>query len=114
MSTIDSAGATQAEGAAGRSRAVTAVETADWRRRVFGLYASVRRMAATDAAEAHAYWVSCRDELFSSHPASPLLDADRERFTGLPVAAYDPDWRFELPILPAAEGRQMEVETGTD
>jgi uncharacterized protein (DUF1684 family) len=114
MSTIDSAGAAQPETAGGRARAITAVQTADWRQRVFGLYASVRRMAATDPAQAHAHWVSCRDELFSSHPASPLLDPDRERFSGLPVAGYDPDWRFELPILPASEDRRMEVETGTD
>lgn len=96
------------------ARAVTAVQTADWRRRVFGMYASVRRLAASDPVAAHAYWISCRNELFSSHPASPLLDADRERFTGLPVASYDPDWRFELAVLPPAENRRMEVETGTD
>ena len=94
--------------------AVTAVQTADWRRRVFAMYATVRRMAATDPAEAHAHWISCRNELISSHPASPLLDEDRAQFTGLPVVAYDPDWRFELPIVPAAEPKRMDVETGTD
>ncbi|MGO4592848.1 DUF1684 domain-containing protein [Leifsonia sp. 2TAF2] len=96
------------------ARAVTAVQTADWRRRVFALYASVRRLAAHDPAEAHAHWVSCRNDLFSSHPASPLLPEDRERFTGLPVSSYDPEWRFELPIHPAAEAVRMDVETGTD
>ena len=94
--------------------AVTAVQTADWRRRVFAMYATVRRMAATDPAEAHAHWISCRNELFSSHPASPLLDEDRAQFTGLPVVADYPDWRFELPIVPAAEPKRMDVETGTD
>ena len=94
--------------------AVTAVQTADWRRRVFAMYATVRRMAATDTAEAHAHWISCRNELISSHPASPLLDEDRAQFTGLPVVAYDPDWRFELPIVPPAEPKRMDVETGTD
>lgn len=96
------------------ARAVTAVQTADWRRRVFGMYASVRRMAATDPATAHAHWISCRNDLFSSHPATPLLPEDRDTFTGLPVVAYDPDWRYELPIIPAAEARRMDVETGTD
>ncbi len=96
------------------TRAETAVQTADWRRQVFALYASVRRLAGTDPAAAHTHWVSCRDDLFGSHPASPLLPEDRERFTGLPVAAYDPDWRFELAIAPAEEPRRMEVETGTD
>jgi uncharacterized protein (DUF1684 family) len=96
------------------ARAVTAVQTADWRRRVFGMYASVRRMAATDPATAHAHWISCRNDLFSSHPATPLLPEDRDTFTGLPVVAYDPDWRYELPIIPATEARRMDVETGTD
>lgn len=96
------------------ARAVTAAQTADWRRRVFAMYASVRRLAAHDPVEAHAHWISCRNDLFSSHPASPLLPEDRERFTGLPVTPYDPDWRFELPVHPAAEPKRMDVETGTD
>lgn len=99
---------------AGHGRAATAVQTAHWRRSVFALYASVRRIAASDAAAAHAHWISSRNELFSSHPASPLLDADRGRFTGLPVAPYDPDWRFELPVHAPAEPKRMDVETGTD
>jgi hypothetical protein len=98
----------------GHGRAATAVQTADWRRSVFALYASVRRIAASDPAAAHAHWISCRNELFSSHPASPLLDADRDRFTGLPVPPYDPDWRFELPVHAPAEPQRMDVETGTD
>jgi uncharacterized protein (DUF1684 family) len=104
----------EAPGRADGARAVTAVQTADWRRRVFALYASVRRLAANDPAEAHAYWISCRNDLFASHPASPLLPEDLERFTGLPVTPYDPDWRFELPVVPAAEAVRMDVETGTD
>lgn len=96
------------------AKVVTAVQTADWRRRVFGMYASVRRLAATDPATAHAHWISCRNDLFSSHPATPLLPEDRDAFTGLPVVPYDPEWRFELPIVPAAEPRRMDVETGTD
>jgi uncharacterized protein (DUF1684 family) len=102
------------EVAPGRGRAATAVQTADWRRSVFALYSSVRRIAASDPAAAHAHWVSCRNDLFSSHPASPLMDEDRDRFTGLPVSPYDPDWRFELPIHPAVEATRMDVETGTD
>jgi len=100
--------------AATNSAAITAVQTADWRRRVFGMYASVRQIAATDPAAAHAHWISCRNDLFASHPASPLMEEDRIGFTGLPVVAYDPDWRFELPITPASVPRRMEVETGTD
>ena len=78
------------------SGALSALAVADWRRRVFAMYERVR--TAPDAASAHAEWVATRDELFRSHAASPLLPEDRDGFTGLPVADYDPAWRFELAI----------------
>jgi uncharacterized protein len=90
---------------------IVALETADWRRRVFRLYDAVR--AESDPAEAHELWRTERDVLFATHPASALLPEDRDGFTGLPIADYDPDWRFEVPIEEAAPHR-MEVETGTD
>jgi len=90
---------------------MTALEVADWRRRVFALYAEVR--AATDLPAAHDSWRRGRDELFASHPSSPLLPEDRADFTGLPVKPYNPDWRFEVALQPAPEQR-MDVETGTD
>ncbi|WP_318560155.1 DUF1684 domain-containing protein, partial [Providencia stuartii] len=37
----------------------------------------------------------------------------RVLFEGLPIAPYDPEWRFELPILPAEPGG-FAFETGTD
>jgi uncharacterized protein len=90
---------------------MTALEVADWRRQVFALYASVR--ASTDLYAAHDLWRRERDRLFAEHPSTPLLPADRAVFTGLPVRPYDPDWRFEAPLLPAPFER-IEVETGTD
>jgi uncharacterized protein (DUF1684 family) len=88
-----------------------ALEVADWRRRVFALYAQVR--ASADPVAAHDLWRRGRDELFSTHPSTPLLPEDRAGFTGLPVAPYDPDWRFEVEIEPT-DARHMDVETGTD
>jgi uncharacterized protein (DUF1684 family) len=92
----------------------TALETADWRRRVFALYAEVRRSSDTDPAEAHALWVRERNDLFATHPASPLLPEDREGFAGLPVAPYDPAWRFELEVHVDRSPERLEVDTGTD
>lgn len=89
----------------------TALEVADWRRRVFALYDAVRR--ASDLEDAHELWRIERDELMAAHPATPLLPADRQSFAGLPVASYDPAWRFELPILDA-EPADFEFATGTD
>ncbi|RUR03209.1 DUF1684 domain-containing protein [Labedella endophytica] len=93
------------------SSARTALEVADWRRSVFALYDAVRR--TPDPAEAHALWRTGRDDLMGTHPASALTGDERERFNGLPVAPYDADWRFELPILEAEPG-SFEFPTGTD
>ena len=90
---------------------MSALEVADWRRRVHALYAAVR--ASADPAEAHGMWRRERDELFAQHPSTPLLPHDRAAFTGLPITAYDPAWRFEV-TLSAAEPQRLEVETGTD
>jgi len=88
-----------------------ALETADWRRRVFALYAEMRR--ATDLYAAHDLWRRERDRLFAEHPSTPLLPGDLAEFTGLKVKPYDPDWRFEVQVTPA-KPRRFEVETGTD
>lgn len=47
------------------------------------------------------------------HPASPLLPDDLAAPAGLPVAAYDPRWRFEVTVLPAGPA-QFDFSTGTD
>lgn len=89
----------------------TALEIADWRRRVFALYDAIR--AQDDPEEAHELWRIERDDLMARHPATPLLDADRVLFEGLTIAPYDAAWRYELPILPAEPGG-FEFATGTD
>mgnify|MGYP003455437368 FL=1 len=90
---------------------MTALDVADWRRRVFALYAEVR--GSRDLSAAHDLWRRTRDELFAEHATSPLLPEDRADFTGLPTRPYEPGWRFELPLL-AAPDAQLDVETGTD
>jgi uncharacterized protein (DUF1684 family) len=78
---------------------MTALEVADWRRRVFAVYAAVR--TATDLPAAHDFWRRERDDLFANHPSSPLLPEDRAEFTGLPTKPYDPEWRFEAELTPS-------------
>jgi uncharacterized protein (DUF1684 family) len=92
----------------------TAIEIADWRLRVFAIYEEVRVLAAQDPRLAHAAWVAARDELFATHPASPLLPEDRAGFTGLPVPDYDPAWRFDVAIEDPPEPRRLDVPTVTD
>lgn len=97
------------------SHAATVLNTAHWRREVFALYREVRDTAATGSpALAHAHWRTGRDRLFAGHPASPLSAEVQRNFAGLPVAPYDPDFRFEANIDDDGAGQHMEVPTGTD
>jgi uncharacterized protein len=83
----------------------------DWRRRVAALYAAAR--SAADPGSGWQAWRDGRDELFAGHPDSPLSEAARETFSGLPFAAYDPALRFEAVPLPA-EPVHLDVPTATD
>lgn len=82
----------------------------DWRRRVHQLYAAVR--ASSDPVAAHTLWRETRDELFRRHPQSPL--ASSKDFAGLPVAAYDPAWRFETAVETDVDPAAINVATATD
>jgi len=88
-----------------------ALELSDWRRRVAELYAAVRD--CTDPAAGHAVWRAGRDELFRTHPQSPLPPDDPMRATGLPYWPYDPAVRFEVPLEPAHD-QQLEIPTSSD
>ena len=84
----------------------------DWRRRVHAVYTAVR--SATDVSQAHALWSAERDDLFAHHPQSPIAADRRAAFTGVPVTAYDPTWRFVLPVDVDVEALHIDVATGTD
>jgi uncharacterized protein len=66
---------------------VDELDLLDWKRRVFALYADVR--AAADKEGAWRRWRAARDELFRSHPQSPLPVESRVGFAGLPYFDYD-------------------------
>jgi uncharacterized protein (DUF1684 family) len=83
----------------------------DWRRRVAGLYAAAR--SAGDPETGWRTWRDGRDELFAAHPDSPLGEAARGRFGGLPFGTYDPALRFEVALTPAEPAR-LELPTETD
>ena len=73
---------------------------ADWRRRVFTLYAEVRAMAATDPATALAHWRAVRERLFREHPQSPIPAGTRADFQALHFD-HDPLFRFHAVVEPA-------------
>lgn len=77
----------------------------DWKRRVFALYAAVRTL---EPGQGWTLWRKTRDELFHSHPQSPL-PADRRASFRLEYWPYDPDARvlaeledIEAPPEPVA------------
>jgi uncharacterized protein len=85
------------------------LELTSWRRSVSELYAAVR--AEDDPQHGHALWRHGRDELFRSHPQSPLLPGDPLRASGLPYWPYDPDLRFDLPLLAADQDLSLSLAT---
>jgi len=84
----------------------------DWKRRVFQLYADVR--AAAEGEQAWERWRAARDELFRTHPQSPLPPEAREAFAGLPYFPYDPARRVLAEVEPAEpETREIAGSAGS-
>jgi hypothetical protein len=84
----------------------------DWRRRVLDLYRDVR--AAADPAAGHEVWRRGRDDLLAHHPQTPLLPQDREGFTGVDVAPYDPALRFDAVVDTDVEPLTWSARTASD
>jgi uncharacterized protein (DUF1684 family) len=82
-----------------------------WRRRTAALYAAAR--AAGDPELGWRAWRDGRDEMFATHPDSPLSEEGRRSFRGIPFAPYDPALRFE-PSLEPGEPERREVPTASD
>jgi uncharacterized protein (DUF1684 family) len=80
----------------------------DWKRRIFDLYASIR--ADPDPEQAWRRWRAVRDDLFRTHPQSPVQRAERSSFTGLPYFEYNPAFRV-LATPEPAESVLREIAT---
>jgi uncharacterized protein len=80
----------------------------DWRRRIFDVYSEVRR--SSDHQAAWRRWRTVRDELFASHPQSPLPPEARRSFAGLPFFDYDPTLRVAAEVVPA-EPEHFDIAT---
>jgi hypothetical protein len=92
------------------------LDLAAWRRAIAELYAAIR--AADDPAEAWKTWVVTRDELFGSHPQSPVPRDARDSFVGLDYYPYDESLRLTAEVKETAPER-YEIPTsgqipGTD
>jgi uncharacterized protein len=69
----------------------------DWKRRIFELYAEIR--ADRDPEHAWQRWRETRDELFRSHPQTPI--PARTSFERLSYFDYDPTLRVLGTVEPA-------------
>ena len=68
----------------------------DWKRRIFSLYDEVRH-AQPDAGWQR--WRDVRDELFGSHPQTPLGEDALREFRGLEYFPYDARLRVEAEVV---------------
>ena len=89
---------------------MTAAETqayldlVDWRRRVGDLY----RLSGPDALQRYRRG---RDELFRSHPQSPIEPEERDSFAGLRYYEHDDAFRV-LARVEAGDGSELVIDTG--
>lgn len=58
------------------------------------------------------FWVSARDELFRTHPQSPLPLQERGSFTGLPYWPPDPDLRVVATVQPTSSTEILLAHSG--
>jgi uncharacterized protein (DUF1684 family) len=79
----------------------------DWRRRIAAAYAGSRAAGGPDEV-AWRRWRTVRDELFATHPDSPIDEASG--FTGLDYAPYDGSLYIEAPVV-AADPLAYDVQT---
>ena len=87
------------------------LELMDWKRRVMEMYAAVR-MGGGDPAACAAFRGE-RDELFATHPASPLPPEGRASFAGLPYFPHRASLRVEAELEPEADGPELAIPTST-
>lgn len=102
---------TSAVGHPGESYSIAELDLLDWRRRIFELYRSVR--SVQDPVAAWQRWRDTRDELFATHPQSPLAPEHRQSFSGLSYFDYDPAFRVVADTAPT-EGRHFDITTSTE
>ncbi len=80
------------------------LDLVDWRRRVGDLY----RIGGPDAVTR---FRRGRDELFRSHPQSPIEPEERSSFAGLHYYPHDPAYRVDARVEPG-DGSELLIDTG--
>ena len=86
----------------------TELQLLDWKRRIFELYADIRR--ADGPREAWERWKAVRDELFARHAQSPIPAGERTGFSGLPYFDYESSARV-LARVDASLPEHYDIQT---
>lgn len=86
---------------------------ADWRRRVAGLYHRLRSDGPAPAARLAAFRAD-RDELFRTHPSSPVMAQDRASFAGLSYFDHDPALALSARLEPDPDAAPLAVPRSGD
>jgi uncharacterized protein (DUF1684 family) len=80
------------------------LDLVDWRRRVGNLY-------RTSGPDALIRFRHGRDDLFRTHPQSPIEPDERGSFAGLRYFPHDPSYRLHARFEPA-DGSELVIDTG--
>lgn len=88
------------------------LDLVDWRRRVAALYADVR--ADLDPGpERLAAFRAAKDDLFRTHPQTPIPAAQRSAFRGLAYWPYDAALRLRARLEPDPDGAWFDLPVST-
>jgi uncharacterized protein (DUF1684 family) len=87
-------------------------ELLDWKRRIFALYGETR--VAPDPEVAWRAWRKIRDELFRTHPSSPIPADERASYPGVPCFDYDPAMRILAVVEPVEPSPTQIGSSGTE
>jgi uncharacterized protein (DUF1684 family) len=83
------------------------LDLVDWRRRVGDHF-------RIEGADALSRFRAARNQLFGTHPQSPIPAAERASFKGLSYFPGDPGYRLECDLRPSADESELEIDTGGD
>src|SRR3954451_22216229 len=78
------------------------------------MFAAWRHDSEGDPEGATDRWRAARDQLFATHPQTPLKPDDRARFGGLSYFPYDPEYRLtavvEAATTPPRPGLALAIQ----
>ena len=89
------------------------IQLADYRRRVFEMYARVRDPNASPETRWQRFRAD-QDHLFKTHPQTALTSEQVANFTSLIYYPYDPAFRFTLPVEPLMDREVIKINLQDD